>query len=296
MSVLDLTPPPMENVDRFFTFINERHAITLKRQAGDRWPWTADEILQKYRFCNVFRELDTVTIWIRENWRQPYANHPNLWFAMAVARQINWPPTLAEIGFPEAWRPRRVSEIIRNRREEGKKAYTSAYMLTGTLGGDKASQTVDKILTPLYRNPPPIEEARTLQDAFDMFKGRPGFGPFLAYEVVTDLRHTRYLRDALDINRWANAGPGAIRGLNRLWNRPFRKKRQRGGEHFRLSPTQAVLEMRLLLMFSRKSFVGGVLEMRDIEHSLCEWDKYERVRMGEGTLELYQPLLPNLLS
>jgi hypothetical protein len=24
------------------------------------------------------------------------------------------------------------------------------------------------------------------------------------------------------------------------------------------------------------------LEMRDIEHSLCEFDKYERVRLGQG--------------
>ena len=23
--------------------------------------------------------------------------------------------------------------------------------------------------------------------------------------------------------------------------------------------------------------------MRTIEHSLCEWDKYERVRLGQGT-------------
>ena len=25
-----------------------------------------------------------------------------------------------------------------------------------------------------------------------------------------------------------------------------------------------------------------VLEMRDIEHCLCEFDKYERVRLGQG--------------
>jgi hypothetical protein len=25
-----------------------------------------------------------------------------------------------------------------------------------------------------------------------------------------------------------------------------------------------------------------MLEMRDIEHSLCEFDKYERVRLGQG--------------
>ena len=25
------------------------------------------------------------------------------------------------------------------------------------------------------------------------------------------------------------------------------------------------------------------VDMRTIEHSLCEWDKYERVRLGQGT-------------
>ena len=25
------------------------------------------------------------------------------------------------------------------------------------------------------------------------------------------------------------------------------------------------------------------VDMRCIEHSLCEWDKYERVRLGQGT-------------
>ena len=26
----------------------------------------------------------------------------------------------------------------------------------------------------------------------------------------------------------------------------------------------------------------GQVDMRTIEHSLCEWDKYERVRLGQG--------------
>ena len=43
-----------------------------------------------------------------------------------------------------------------------------------------------------------------------------GFSGFMAYEVVTDLRHTKYLKNADDINTWANAGPGAVRGLNRI--------------------------------------------------------------------------------
>src|SRR4051812_18417786 len=70
----------MTPLETFWWWINERHAIYLRRQAGQPFPWTTDAILQRYRFCNVFRELDTVTVWLRQNWREPFANHENLWF------------------------------------------------------------------------------------------------------------------------------------------------------------------------------------------------------------------------
>lgn len=286
----ELKAPPKKMLKKFFHLINERHLVYLRRRNCQPWPWTRDPILRKHRFCNVFRELDKVTIWIREQWREPYSRDKNLWFAMAVARQINWPETLEEIGYPWKWNPNRVASIIRNRRARGLKTYTSAYMLTGTLGGDKAEQTVFKILDPLYRNPPPIHRAKTLEEAFRMFKGRPGFGPFLSYEVVTDLRHTRYLRRANDIMTWANAGPGAVRGLHRLWGRPLvGRKRQAGA--FSYTTQQSLTEMRYLLEASPQYLLPHVppLEMRDIEHCLCEWDKYERVRKGEGTIERYDP-------
>jgi len=280
--------PSKEGLQRFFCFVNERHSIYLRRASGESWPWTQDKILRKYKFCNIFRELDKVTVWIRENWREPYADHPNLWFAMAMARQINWPETLAEIGFPEKWHPRRVVHVIQHRRVQGLKAYTGAYMLTGTLGGEKAEQTAFKILGPLYRHPPPLDQASTLEDAFRMFEGRPGFGPFLSYEVVTDLRHTRYLRDATDTMTWANVGPGAVRGLHRVFGRPIKGRRRR--DRPPLSQIDALAEMRYLLKVSPKYLGSHVpaLEIRDVEHSCCEWDKYERTRKGEGVLERYK--------
>ena len=63
----------------------------------------------------MHREDDKVTKWVRENWREPYADHPNMPFSMAVARQINWPPTLEAIGFPERWNPERVKKIMQDR-------------------------------------------------------------------------------------------------------------------------------------------------------------------------------------
>ena len=255
----------------FNKFMVERHNIYLRRFIeGDPYPWTDDLILKEYSFCNVYRELDRVTIWIRENWREPYADHPNLPFAMAMARQINWPDTLQEIGFPEHWNPERIKAIMQGRMNRKEKVYTGAYMLTGTLGGTKVEQTIDKILTPLYEMPPRIISS-SLEETWRRYLPYPGFSGFMAYEVVTDLRHTKHLENAEDIMTWANPGPGAKRGLNRIHGRELEKS---------IPKSQLINEMRELLELCNMAPLP--LEMRDIEHCLCEFDKYERVRLGQG--------------
>lgn len=232
----------------------------------------------------MYRENDKVTRWIRENWREPFAEHKNLWLAMAVARQINWPDTLRAIGFPKRWNPAKVLEIMRKRAKAGEKNYSGAYMLTaggGNRGVDKPYITVMRILDPLYRfasNPAvPYTPMPTLEESCKWFRQFYGFGPFIAYEVVTDLRHTRYLRDATDIYTWANPGPGARRGLNRLYGRNL-------NDHPPV--TQLVAEMRVLFEQVEKvrdKALLPTLEMRDVEHSLCETDKMLRARERMAT-------------
>ena len=193
---------------------------------------------------------------------------------MAMARQINWPPTLAEIGFPEEWNPEHVKNVMRARQIKKEKVYTGAYMLTGTLGGSKVEQTVDKILTPLYEDQPEIHK-HSLEQSWREYLPYKGFAKFISYEVVTDLRHTKHLNEAKDIMTWANPGPGAKRGLNRIsgneLNEPIHIKR-------------AVEQMQDLLEYSVEKLEPFVpaLEMRDIEHCLCEFDKYERTRLNQG--------------
>ncbi|MFK5283986.1 nucleotide kinase domain-containing protein, partial [Lacticaseibacillus paracasei] len=77
---------PVSKVKELFTFIQERHDIYKRKQAGLPKPWTSDSILQKYRFCNVYRELDTQTKWLSENWGHIYRNDPDYWFACVVYR------------------------------------------------------------------------------------------------------------------------------------------------------------------------------------------------------------------
>jgi len=292
--------PKVRMLKKQLYWMHERQRIYLKRLSGEPWPWTQDPILRSFRFCCVYRENDKVTQWIRDNWRIPYADHPNLWFAMCVARQINWPDTLAEIGFPEDWNPRRVLRILEKRKRSGKKIYSGAYILGGGNpdGVSKIRYTVMGILNPLWRwaksrsstqrFPWETEEAPTLKATFDWLLSFHGFGRFLAYEVVTDLRHTRCLCNASDINTWANIGPGAQRGLNRLYERDVRK-----------SHPQSQLLEELLAVYEwirdrRDAVLLPTLELRDMEHVQCECEKYWRAeeRLREGRMVGLERFVP----
>jgi hypothetical protein len=79
-----------------FYWVREREEIRKRKEMGlDPSSWTVDPILSTYRFCNVRREDDRGTVWIRKHIREPFAGHPHLWFMLCIARQINWPETLA---------------------------------------------------------------------------------------------------------------------------------------------------------------------------------------------------------
>ncbi len=295
--------PRYGQLRQYFRTARERHNIyLLRRVANERPPWTEDPIFQKYKFCNVFREHDKVTVWLRENWREPYADHPNLPFAMALARLINWPPTLEEIGFPKRWNPDKALEVLGRRKAEGKKVYTGAYLLGSCPKGQERSiYLIRSVLSPLHHELRSVVKAHwplrelnspKLEGTWQWFRSQRGIGDFLAYEIVSDLRHTKYLRDAPDIMTWANAGPGALRGLTRLWGyQP--KTRQISGYAF---PKKNALEAMQTLLARSQIVCWGMnmpsWEMREVEHHLCEFDKYMRIVNSQGVLERFVPKKP----
>lgn len=291
------TVPPIvmdkwELLEPYFYWINERHSIYLKKQAGEKFPWTSDPILSEYSFCNVFRELDRVTIWLRQNWREPYADHPNLWFAMVIARHFNWPPSLQEISFPdfktddefEEWKETAIV-ALEKRQQEGHKIYTGAYMIRADAAlpdQSKIRYSFNLVLTPVWNswkaiaNDPKKTPFTSIENATELLSTFYGFGGFTAFETMTDLRHTKYLCNAHDIYTFANPGPGAVRGLNRVFGRPYKEMVNR---------KQAIAEMQFLLAQAPKYLAKHIpqpIEMREIENALCECDKFLRVKNGEG--------------
>ena len=116
-----------ENVTRLLRWIEEREVIRLKRAIGFPLPWTQNSILAAWSFCNVGREDDRVTRWIAENWRNPHADNPDLHFAMAVTRFVNWPDSLAELGYPVPWDADNFKRVLSERQVRGEKVFGDAY-------------------------------------------------------------------------------------------------------------------------------------------------------------------------
>lgn len=275
-------------------FMAERHKIYEKKQAGKPRPWTDDTVLDTFRFCNVYRELDTVTVWIRENIRAPFAESPHLWWMLAAARQINWPGTLAEmIASPKTWPkntlrsvdPQRIIKLMDDRKAARKQVFTGAYIITNSgMSISKSEFVALHVLEPLLDVKPPAAWA-SMEEAHKWLRGHMGFGGFMAYEVVCDMRWTRYGRGWADVNTWAHAGPGAKRGLNRLAGLD---KDAAMSEKTALEGMRSLLE----LVSAKWPAKWPSLEMREIEHSLCEYDKWVRAHTGEGRpRSKYTPLV-----
>ena len=97
---------------RLVYWVLERESIRSKKETNQPRPWTNDIILQRFKFCNVRRMDDRVSKWLLTNWYEPYYDHPNMVAAVTLARQLNNTESLADVGFPETWKPDRVKAIL----------------------------------------------------------------------------------------------------------------------------------------------------------------------------------------
>ncbi len=270
---------PVSTAEDFFAFMNKRHAIHLDREAGKDFPWTDDKILSEYKFTNIFRELDRTTIWFRENVRDKAKDNPLM--STIIFRWFNFIPTgeiLLREGLYEDWDSERAVQALRRQPQW----VTGAYMISTPPGMNKLEGVcwnIDQLWPIRDELLSIVQKYGTLEQSATWLKAAPNLGAFLSYEIVTDLRHTWVLKDAPDINSWANAGPGAQRGINRMLGQPLNKSL---GEDIYLA------NMVQLLKLSEEYWEYGddwPLELREIEHSLCEFDKYERVRLGDGPMK-----------
>tara|TARA_R100000458_G_scaffold24095_1_gene21649 strand:+ start:319 stop:1203 length:885 start_codon:yes stop_codon:yes gene_type:complete len=277
-----------DRLDLYFYWIHERETIRIAKEVERRpQPWTDDPILQKFKFCQVFREDDRTTRWFKHHIRNVWRDDPEVLMATVIFRWFNFIETgrtLLKHNLHIEWdRKKAIEEITKQ-----DQWITGAYIIKTPNRMDKVTgvaECVSHMWGDREKLVDEILESKSLEKAWKILRDYPYMGPFMAYEVVTDLRHTYLLRDATDILTWANAGPGAMRGLNRLAGRDLDFCR-------RTHPWND--EMRNLWEISRERLNPNLIdlsqfEMREIEGGLCEFDKYSRILNEEGrTRSIYK--------
>lgn len=258
----------------------ERHSIALLKTAGKPKPWTQDKILQAYRFCNVYRERDTVTRWIDLKWRKPNTLDPNLFFAMTLARLVNWPDTMHELGYPHKWDPKQFIRIMQARKARGDKTFSGAYIVsTNGHAMDKAEYLAEYVLNPLWaaRKDTKPRDGETLASYHHRLMRFDGLGSFIAGQVIADLKYATGspLNSASDWQTWAASGPGSRRGLNRVMGYDYESPWREDNWLSDLGKLRA----EFLKGWPKK---WEPVHAQDLQNCLCEFDKYERTRLGQG--------------
>jgi hypothetical protein len=285
-------------IDQFFGYAIERHSIYIRRSQGLAPPWTADKALRVGRFTNVYRELDKTTDWFRRYVRGPMHDSLEVLPATVVFRWFNrittgeaifcqtdmgfTPPATAWEVFINTGNVAVLKDAILRYVGPGGPFITGAYTIntrSAGIGLTKLDGVLRLIEMWFQLHDWKAFDQTTMEGATEWMRS-PCLAEFMGYEIACDLRYTRLLEQAPDRMTWANPGPGAIRGLNRIHGRKV------GGSQPR---DMAIQEMRDLLICSETMWpeqIEGVpvprWEMREVEHTLCEFDKYCRMNAGEG--------------
>lgn len=266
-------------VKELFAFMRERHAVYKRKTNGLARPWSNDPILNTYRFCNVYRELDAVTIWIAKNWRDKHQGDKNLWFAMVVARLFNNPATLDAIEYPVPFNPGRIEHETDLMKHAEMRVFNPAYIVsTNGVAMDKVEYILTRVLKPLWEardhmTPYPTECLSLWHEALSEFNG---MGSFLASQVIADLKYAAPYHEAPDWWTFATSGPGSRRGLNRVCSRAVDKRWSEDAWY------NTLVELSVHIAPLLKKADMPRIHNQDLQNCLCEFDKYERARLGEG--------------
>ena len=267
MKIAEIKDP----IKQLFAFMHERHAIYGRRTAGKPAPWTDDPILRDFRFCNIYRNLDRVTIWIHKNWCKPNKNDPDLWFAMVVARLLNLPESLEVVGYPVPWDLLKFGRAIKKHKESGGKCFNAAYIVsTNGIAMDKLAYIAHDVLDPLWKNRESLRprEGDTLMSWHIQLMMYNGMGHFIAAQVVADLKHfDKHLLRAKDHATFAAPGPGSIRGLAVIEGRKIKE-----ADEWRLALARLHEKIAPMVKAAGMPFV----DRQDLQNSLCEFSKYMR--------------------
>ena len=292
-----VTPWNEDRVRIFWLFVAERHLMFLRRVYWRQPPpWTANRILESVYFTNVYRELDRGTRYVITDLLGtvpgdpvgpgPFQTQTDILWNVLLYRMFNRIEThraLLGAGMHSAadWNGKLAERLLEKRKADGHQVFTGAFLVSNWGRVGSKIQLVTENLTNLNRKLPDLLDriltAPSLERVHAELSLEWGIAGFMAYEIAIDLCYPGGLL-SFDENDWVHPGPGAIDGL-RILTKHGTKIGKKGG---------AELIKELLYRQREQQTAAGVwvygpdLTLRNVEHSLCEFQKFWRAMQPKG--------------
>jgi alpha-glutamyl/putrescinyl thymine pyrophosphorylase clade 1 len=276
---------PSAAFDTYWRFAAERQAIYEARQDGAPGPWTADPILRQHRFTNCYRAADRVSQFlIRRVAYQGSQDPRELTFRTLLFKLFNkvstWELLEHELGQP-SWSTFDVetyNQILGAAFARGQRLYSAAYVVPPPgLGATRKHTNHLRLLRLMMRDRvyERLADSKTMASAFEVLRGYPAIGDFLAYQFLIDINYTV----ALDFSEseFVVPGPGARDGIRKCFGIAAHGIERDVIAY--MAETQDEHFTRLGLTFH--GLRGRRLQLIDCQNLFCEVDKYSRVAHPE---------------
>lgn len=272
-----------EVYDLYWYFACERQNIFWKKLNNEKEPWTDDIILQTYKFCNSYRVNDRVSQYLLKNviYNGKKYNDEDMVFRIILFKLFNKETTwellinkFTDITLKN-FNIKKYSEVLENAINKGIKIYNDAYISCANkaFGYDRKHDNHLALINKIFNIDKAhldIIKATTMEEAFNILKGYPLIGDFMAYQLVTDINYSEVVNWRED--EFTVVGPGSLRGIKKCFvnidNMRYEDVIKYMYEH------QDEEFERLNLDFKR---IGNrPLQLIDCQNIFCELDKYCR--------------------
>jgi len=271
--------------ETYWRFAAERQATYLRRQAGLPGPWSSDPVIREHRFTNCYRATDRVSqylirhvIYAGDQAAEEVAfrvllfkifNKISTWEALSDALgELSWRGFDAE----------RYAKVLGRLAGDGEALYSAAYVMPSPrLGFERKYRNHLALLERMLLDGvvAKLQRAATMREAFEVLRGYPGLGDFLAFQYLIDLNYSEVLDfDEMD---FVVAGPGAHSGLRKVFGLGA------VGVEEQLIALMADRQQEFLQTLRLKFawLEGRPLQLIDCQNLFCEVDKYARVAHPE---------------